>query len=173
MFLTVDKGPMFSGKTSALISRYISYIKNCVKNPLKVYKHSFDNRKNSTHISTHDGKEIPCISITSITEIDLKKDDIIFIDEAQFFEGLFDWIKKNFNVSCKVHIAGLNSDFKQESFGDINLLSPLCSEEILHLSMCKICQNPAPFSVRKNDSTSQVLIGNEDLYYTVCSKHLH
>lgn len=166
MFLTLDKGPMFSGKTTALIARFNKY-----KNKrIGVFKHCFDTRRGTSYINTHDGKCIPCTSISDLTEINLDLYDVVIIDEAQFFTGLESFIRSNFHRDINVHIAGLNGDKHQHSFGEINDISPLCSEEILHRSICSKCDRDAPFSVKLTMSDEIIDIGGSDKYTTLCDK---
>lgn len=178
MYITCDKGTMFGGKSSALHKRYRQYqIQQRYGEPMKilVIKHSIDTRYGGNdHIITHDGKKIPCIRVQDLNEIEPSQWDVIFIDEAQFFLDLKEWVERYF-CTCvtRVHIAGLNGDKNQKNFGDINLISPYCSEEQVHYSMCIRCGNPAPFTKCRADSQEQTLIGGDDEYYTVCVHHLN
>lgn len=173
LYITVDKGTMFGGKSSTLERLYRQYKKKNVS--ILSIKHSIDNRYDSgNNIVTHDGKKMPCVCMKNLMDIDLSLWDVVIIDEAQWFEDLYDFISSNFNkFDTRIHIAGLNGDKHQKSFGDINRISPFCSEERVHYAMCAVCGDSAPFTKYRGDSDCRDIIGGDDDYYTVCHKHLH
>jgi thymidine kinase len=172
MYLTVDKGPMFSGKTTSLCKRYRKYMSMKNKPRIGAFSHSLDERNGKGLIFSHDGLSVSCKSIKDINEIDIDSYEVIFIDEGQFFVGLYDFVKNNFHKNVTIHVAGLNGDKNQDTFGDINRLSPLCSEEKLHKSVCFECGNNATFSKCLIDSNEVINIGSENEYQAVCGKCL-
>lgn len=177
MYVTLDKGTMFGGKSSELYKLYRQYMKQKRGGRLLrilIIKHAIDTRYDGdSHIVTHDGKKIPCTRISFVMDIEPDKWDVIIIDEGQFFPDLYKWIDTYFYTSdTHVHIAGLNGDKKQRNFGDINLISPFCSKEVLHYAMCAVCGDDAPFTKDREDSSERVNVGGDDRYYTVCHKHL-
>ena len=182
MYITLDKGTMFGGKSSELCKlhrqyskkkRYIS-VTESEKLRLLVIKHGVDTRYDgSQHIVTHDKKKIPCARINRLLDINPYDWDVIIIDEGQFFPDLYDWISKHFSIcNTRVHVAGLNGDKNQGNFGDINRISPFCSEERIHYGMCAVCGEKAPFTKYRGDSVEQTVVGGDDDYYTVCHRHL-
>lgn len=182
MYLTLDKGTMFGGKSSELYKKYRQYMKQkkCVNDGVRnlrilVLKHSIDTRYNGdSHIVTHDGKKVPCTRCSSLMDINPQEWDVIMIDEGQFFPDLYTWIETHFSTcNTRVHVAGLNGDKNQRNFGDINRISPFCSEERVHYGMCAVCGDVAPFTKYRGDSDEQTIVGGDDDYYTVCSKHLN
>lgn len=178
MYVTLDKGTMFGGKSSILYKKYRQYMKQKRgEKHLKmlVVKHAIDIRYGGeSHIVTHDGKKIPCTRILKLKDINPTDWDVIIIDEGQFFPDLYQWLDTHFNTcNTRVHIAGLNGDKKQKNFGDINIISPFCSEERIHYGMCAVCGDTAPFTKYRRDSDEQAIVGGDDDYYTVCHKHLN
>jgi len=178
MYLTVDKGTMFGGKSSSIVRRYLQYTK--LYNPhrnngeirILAIKHQLDTRYSDDHIVTHDGKKIPCERRSTLLDLDVENWDVIFIDEGQWFTDLLQFVQKNFYQDIRVHVAGLNGDKNQNSFGDINLLSSYCSEENIHYGMCAICGDKAPFTIYKGKSKERDNLGTDE-YVTVCHKHLY
>lgn len=185
-YLELIIGPMFSGKTSYLINIYKQYIFCNI--PILVINHSLDTRYSNTHMSNHDLTTIPCHFIDTLNElfvdgectngectkkIDLKElynnSKVIIINEGQFFGNLQENVKKMLNDNKKVYIAGLDSDFKQEKFGYMLDLIPICDNIVKLTSLCSICRNgtKAIFSMRITDETAQTLIGNSN-YIPVC-----
>lgn len=179
IYLTVDKGTMYGGKSSTLEKLWKQYKKR--KNPhrsdgklrILVLKHAFDNRYAVDHIVTHDGKKIPCTCVSELMNIDPSNWDVILIDEGQFFADLFDWISTYFRkCSTRIHIAGLNGDKNQNNFGDINKLSPFCSDERIHYGICAVCGDRAPFTRDRYEGSETIAIGGDDRYFLVCAAHL-
>lgn len=172
IYLTSDKGTMFGGKSSALWRYYRQYTKKkhlriiCIK-PLK------DNRYSCEHIVTHDNKRIPCVRVEHLMEIDTSEWDVIIVDEGQWFSDLYLFVSTYFRLgSFRMHVAGLNGDKNQTNFGDINAISPFCSEEYVHYGMCAVCGDKAPFTKERIIREDRDIPGGDDDYYTVCHKHL-
>jgi thymidine kinase len=101
----------------------------------------------------------------------LKIPRVILINEGQFFNDLYDWVKDAVDIrGCNVYVCGLDGDSNRNKFGKMLDLIPLCDEVTKLLSRCVICNNgnKAPFTLRTIKNDSQVLIGNEDCYKPVC-----
>jgi thymidine kinase len=174
-FLQIIMGPMFSGKSTELI-RIIREYKFIEANIL-VVKHTLDcNRYSNSHLCTHDHQQEDCLSLLRLDELssneEFIKADIIFIEEAQFFEDLHSFVSNNLNTKSFV-IAGLDGDFKRNPFGDILKLIPLADKVKKLNALCKFCKDgtEAPFTKRLVNSDEQHLVGGSDSYASVCRKH--
>ena len=68
-----------------------------------------------------------------------------------------------------VVISSLNGTYEQKPFNDVLDLVPK-AEKIKHLAaICKICYNPAPFTLRlQGVQGGDELIGGSDMYMPVC-----
>ncbi len=195
-YLELIIGPMFSGKTSYLINIYKQYIFCNI--PILVINHSLDTRYSTTHMTNHDLTTIPCHLIDSLNDLFVDREGtnvegtnvegtnvecskkselkelynnsrVVLINEGQFFGDLQENVKKMLHDNKKVYIAGLDSDFKQQKFGYMLDLIPICDNIVKLTSLCSICRNgtKAIFSMRITDETSQTLIGNSN-YIPVC-----
>lgn len=176
--LEIILGCMWSGKSTEIIriaKRYQSINKNIL-----ILKNSKDNRYNfsDNYIVSHDQEKIKCINTSKLNTIlgtDIyEKAEIIIIEEAQFFEDLYNFsiTSTDFNKK-KVIIVGLDGDFQRKPFGDILKLIP-CAEKVTKLNaFCKICNDgtPAYFTKRCINNTKQELVGSDDIYMAVCRKH--
>lgn len=174
---------MYSGKTTELlrlIKRYSS-----IKKKMLIINYEGDNRygdKNDNTIYTHDRNGIEANHISDLDDIKSKlslrqiysEADIIFINEGQFFDKLFEFTVNAADKDNKtVIICGLDGDYKREPFGDILKLIPQ-AEKITRLeALCKVCNNgtPAIFTRRIIESNEQKLIGGEESYIPVCRRH--
>ena len=173
-FLHIIMGPMFSGKSTELI-RLIREFKFIEKNILVIKHCSDDCRYAKSKICTHDQQKEDCLSLDDLEKIEnsnnYQQAEIIFIEEAQFFNGLSEFIKRGMEDKKKSFvIAGLDGDFKREKFGCWLDLIPLCDNiEKLH-SYCSDCKRTfAIFSYRISDEKEQTIIGSSN-YIPLCRK---
>jgi thymidine kinase len=180
-YLELIIGPMFSGKTSRLLEIY-KQCKFC-NIQIAVINHVMDNRYDEDELSTHDKIKIPCIKANSLTQIwrneqnnenivyhsNLRKANVILINEGQLFEDLFDNVNDMVNCGKKVYICGLDGDFKRNKFGSILDLIPLCDKVTKFTSICSLCKNGTPgiFSMRLTNEKEQIIIGTNN-YIPVC-----
>ncbi|MAR51090.1 MAG: hypothetical protein CML42_08190 [Rhodobacteraceae bacterium] len=169
-YLEVILGPMFSGKTTELIrirNRYKhSNIKCCIIN------HSLDDRyQEEYHMVSHDQCKVPCIYTTNLQEImNLMLDnDIILINEGQFFNDVFDIVKKLINKYKKiVYVCGLDGDYKQKKFGQILDLIPISDNVKKLKGICFQCKiNDSIFTHRISKEEEQIVVG-VDNYSSLC-----
>lgn len=138
-------------------------------------------------------KEIKCIKTDILSKIDVKDYDVIGIDECQFYgEEMVQTIKTWVNDNNKfVFCSGLDGDVHKNLFGHIYKLIPEADKIVKQSADCLLCQNEirekgllevfhilnlqAPFSALiKTSSThpqSQIHIGGEDTYASVCRYH--
>jgi len=176
-FLHIIMGPMFSGKSTELI-RLIREYRFIEKNIL-VIKHSLDDERYAvSKICTHDKQQEDCLSLNDLNSIEKSEyfinADVIFVEEAQFFKGLSEFIKKSMEDYGKSFIiAGLDGDFKREPFGELLKLIPYSNKVTKLNALCKFCKDgtEAPFTKRLTKSKKQHLVGGEDTYASVCRFH--
>ena len=162
-------GPMYSGKTSTLLSRLERYKvagKKCI-----IIKYINDNRYGEGKVITHNKYSHEAISTDLLTNMDnfVKDYDVIMIDEIQFYDDAAykcdEWANKNKVVEC----FGLNGDFERKPFEQISLLVPL-SDNITHLKAVETDSTnswdiqDAPFTFRIGNSNEKELIGGKEMY---------
>lgn len=174
-YLELWVGPMFSGKTTQLVQTYKKY-KYIGKNIL-VVNYESDNRYHDTLLSTHDQIMIPCVKTKTLSEIksDFDLVDIIFINEGQFFDDLYETVIELVDKYNKtVYISALDGDFQRNKFGRVLDLIPYCDKITKLQALCAQCRDgtPAIFSHRKTADTDQILIGS-DIYEPLCRKCYH
>jgi len=173
-YLEIILGPMWSGKTSALLKIYRQY--SFCKSRICVINYEADVRYSETMLSTHDKEMIPCILGFSMEEImkihkdEIENSDVILINEGQFFRDIVPFtIKMVEEERKKVYICGLDGDFKRDKIGNLLDLIPICDKMTKLHALCSICKDGtlAPFTLRSTCDTEQVLIGN-DIYMPLC-----
>ncbi|MDD8049525.1 MAG: thymidine kinase [Thomasclavelia sp.] len=179
-WIEVICGCMFSGKTDELIRRVnvLSYAK---KN-IQLFKPKLDNRYSDSEIVSHSGNHIPCFVIEKPEDILEKvtdEVDVVAIDEAQFFdEKLVDVLDYLADKGVRVMVAGLDTDFRGESFKVMATL--LTRAEFVNklTAVCSQCGAPATRTQRiingepAGFDDDVVLIGAKDSYEPRC-RHCH
>jgi thymidine kinase len=170
-------GGMFSGKSSELIRRLKRY--KAIDGKILVINSDKDTRSDSNVLQTHDRVIFDCIKVPNLIPLieDQKYQDanIIGIDEAQFFPNLVKFVKLALQDNKYIIVAGLDGDFKQEIFGEILYLIPLCDDVHKLKALCMECKNgtEGPFTKRIDSrDKSQELVGATEYYKAVCRSHL-
>ena len=179
MYLKLILGPMFSGKTTRLISTYKTILsRNVIPSNILVVNHSFDTRYSNKYLATHtEVSNIKCnmmenlmpITKQYINEHDYKH---IIINEGQFFNDILTWIRYivEKHVNVEITISGLDADYKQEPFGDFLNIIPFCREIEKLTSNCYKCNSKtAEMTIRESEKTEQVVVGNQDIYKSICT----
>lgn len=176
--LNIIVGPMFSGKTTKLISQYN---KNKLNNiPTMVINYAEDNRYSDSALSSHDMVEIPCLKLTKLSEIYIHLNKFIttpsavniryiLINEGQFFSDLYNVIYDILSINNVIIIvSGLDGDYEMKKFGHILDIIPLANHiEKLHAT-CYNCGDNAYFTMRTTDEKKQKIIGASDIYSPTC-----
>lgn len=163
-------GCMFSGKTSALEKIYKQH-KICNIKCL-VINYTGDTRYSNTMLSTHDNTTIPCIFESLLQDINIDlihNNEVILINEGQFFKDLVPWVISRLQEKKIIYICGLDGDFQQNKFGSMLDLIPKADMYYKLTAICAHCRSGAvaPFSYRKSNDTTQTLIGSDE-YIPVC-----
>ncbi len=167
-------GPMFSGKTTTLLSYEKKF--QITKKKYICINHSFDKRYNSEgKLATHDGNTSKgnILSVSELSEIEtliLDEFDAFIIDEVQFFKDIDIFVNYWASQGKIIVCAGLSSDYKLEPFENISALISKC-DHIQHLTaLCMDCGNPASFTERSVKNEEQTLVGTDDIYKPKCRK---
>ena len=158
-------GPMFSGKTTELLR--ISKRLQSINLKVLLLNYVEDTRYSIHEMSTHDKYGLPCTFLKNLNDAKYENYDVICINEAQFFEHLLLFCKKLLEKNKTIYICGLDGDFKQNKFGEILDLIPLCDSVTKLHAYCAICKDGthANFTKRTINSDKQKLIGTNNLIY--------
>jgi len=165
-------GPMFSGKSTLLLTRYRRYKiagKSCL-----LIKYAKDDRydTNEAMIVTHDKLSYRAVATLRLSELDqyINNFDVICIDEIQFYPDASEYCDKWANRGKIVEACGLSGDYRRKPFEQISLLIPI-SDDVEHVkAVCKESGEDAPFSKRISLEEEQEVIGGEDKYMAVSRK---
>ncbi len=148
---------MFSGKTTALIRD------ESIHPGLVI---DYDICRNSHTLVNHNQVSIPCTTTTRLSDINVTNHQYIYINEAQFFMDLVEFVKDMLRLKKHVYVYGLDGDFKQETFGNILDLIPMSDTYTKLYARCSGCDQPASFSKRLTENDEQ--FRPHDAYVPVC-----
>ena len=172
--IDIIMGCMFSGKSTELIRLANMY--KVLDKKILIVNHSFDQRYAKDSVATHSNLTIPCLARSDLDITSLKEYSecqVIIIEEAQFFEGLYDFAVNACEKDNKIVIVvGLDGDSSRNEFGEILKLIPMAdSVRKLH-GLCVKCKDgtKACFTKRLIDNQDQVFIGTTE-FIAVCRKH--
>ncbi len=178
-WIEVIAGCMFAGKTEELIKRI--KVLELAKKKIKVFKPKIDNRYSDDEIVSHSGLRVKCLVVDKareILELINNDDEVILIDEVQFFDdeivAVCDLIASR---SIPVICAGLDLDFRACVFGPMGKLMAIAEYVTKLTAVCSVCGNPATRTQRLvngkpakyNDPT--ILVGANEAYEPRCRTH--
>ena len=179
--LTVYAGPMYAGKTTALIAELEAGIEE-QKNVL-VIKPAIDNRYGEEDIVSHDGTSLQKTTGHKVRRLavsqhlethELENVDLLLIDEAQFFDVLCtNYVSEYLKAGIDVVAVGLDLDSEGIPFGSMPHLLSLANNVYKLTGLCSVCGDEATRTFRKLtvSSTEQVLIGGSETYEPRCLAH--
>lgn len=168
-WIEVICGSMFSGKTEELIRR----LKRAefANQDLLLFKPRIDKRYSEENVVSHNGISFEAIQVESSADIldQWKKERIVAIDEAQFFDmGILETVNKLASKGVRVICAGLDMDYRGNPFGPMPHLMAGAEYVTKVHAICMSCGNLAQFSHRKTKEKEQVLVGAVEEYEPLC-----
>ena len=179
MSLELILGPMFAGKSSAILQ--IVNRHNSIGHHVMIISHSIDERySKNDFIVNHDGSKIPCHKASILEPYIMSEEfaecQLIIIEEGQFFKDLYSFVSKVVNTYKKdVIVVGLDGDADRKPFGQILSLIPICDKVQKLTAFCATCADGTPgiFTYCKKEKSEQVCVGGSDMYMPLCRKHFN
>ena len=184
MSIILYLGPMWSSKTSRLISEYKKW--NCLGKKTLVINSIIDDRYGQDDsLYTHDQISIPCVRVNDlkmITDDQIRECEAIFINEGQFFTNLkttvLHWCE---DLGKHIYVVGLDGDRNREKFGEVLDLMPYSDHFEKLKAKCKLCLDGTDalftYDQLSTDRTKslggdqkQIRVGFEQ-YLPLCRKH--
>jgi thymidine kinase len=167
--LTVICGPMFAGKTTALIDRLRAAAR--AGQTVAVFKPARDARYDLHALCTHAGTKINASAVEhgALIPHAAGGTPVVAIDEAHFFgSDLIEPVLALLAARKSVIIAGLERDHRGQPFDPMPRL--LCeADEVIKLSgPCASCGRPAIHSQRLIDSPDRIVVGGAETYEPRC-----
>ena len=183
-WIQVITGPMFSGKTTELLSFIERYSYAGIKT-LGIMN-ELDTRSNDDFIHSRNGHKLQAIKVKKAEDIldyviknELKnKVQIIAIDEVQFFDNeIIKVVKKLAKMKFIVICSGLDSDYNGNAFGPMPELLAIADNVIKLTAICSVCGGAATKTYLTNHKktkcvkTNPIIIGDTNMFEARCNKH--
>lgn len=175
--ITFISGPMFSGKSTALLQRMEKYL--YAKKKILLIRPEKDNRGYFTHSENSLEKlKQKGLSILEVKRIDesfiksLEKENYkaIFIDEYFMIPGAYLFCN---NFTSDIYFAGLLASSEGTVFEEAKKILPFCNSIKFMQAVCVYCGEEANMSLYVGETKkkqSVVVDTNNDLYKPVCRK---
>lgn len=178
MSLDLYLGPMFAGKSSAILgvvrrNEIIGRKTLCITSAL-------DKRYSTeARIVSHNKESYPAIAVSTLMPVicmpEFNSAECIIVEEAQFFPDLRDFALAAVE-GCGKHVicVGLDGDSERRPFGQLLDLIPFADNVRKFKALCTHCRNgtEAIFTLRKAGAPgSQIAVGGQDTYEPLCRRH--
>lgn len=164
-------GPMFSGKTTALLSTYFNMWN---KKNIMCFKPKMNTRDEG--IKSKNIKEnVEAIEIDDLSEIldYLKKNTrTIFIDEANFLKGDVSVLTHiSIDLNIDVYVCGLNMTSEQKPFGIMPQILAVSDYIDLKKGYCTDCNREASYTFFEGNKNGDIVVGDNG-YVVLCESCL-
>lgn len=167
--IEVIAGPMFSRKSDELIE-VLRIAQKHGREEVQAFYPDTDDRGNPGTINTADGKEFPATAVKSSMEIKEKLRPgvtLVGVDEAQFMDMDLQRVCVDLAaMGKKVIVAGLPTDFKNETFGPMGDMLAVANEITKKKARCEVCGEHAARTqrlVEEPDGTVRPAKRSEDV----------
>ena len=168
-WIEVICGSMFSGKTEELIRRLKRT--KIANQRVEIFKPQLDTRYDNARVVSHDANSILSTPIDHSSKLlSLAQGyEVIGIDEAQFFDvDLADVCQELALQGVRIIVAGLDMDYRGKPFGPMPALLAVAEYITKVHAICPHCGNLATHSYRLSADSSDILLGEKDIYEPRC-----
>lgn len=174
----VYTGPMFSSKTSSLLSsleRYKYQHKRIV-----LYKPEIDDRYSISEVVTHGGLKMPAFCVKSGADIiehlaTLNENPhVIAVDEAFMITGVADTLVWLYRNGYTVVVSSLDLSATGTVFHEIEKMMIWATRVEKCTAVCTVCGRDAHYTHKKQSGGEEIEVGGSELYEPRCFlHHLH
>lgn len=171
----VYTGPMFSSKTSRLLSSLERYKYQTKK--VVLYKPELDNRYSISEVITHGGHKLPAFCIKDGSDIiehlaTLNENPhVIAVDEAFMLSGIAEtliWLYRN---GYTVVVSSLEMSSSGKPFAEIEKMLVWATSVVKCTAVCTVCNRDAHYTHKKQIGGEEIEIGGSELYEPRCAAH--
>ena len=168
-------GPMFSSKTSKLISTVDRYKYQNLE--VVAFKPRMDSRYNDEKIVTHTGISIDAHCVSTGAEILSQLDSlgwnyhVIAVDEAFMIDGSADALLELFRRGKTIVVSSIQLSASGLAFDEVKEMMPFATKIEVCPAVCPITGRDAYYTERKQDGLEEIAVGGSDMYYPVSWEH--
>jgi len=175
--LVLFTGPMFAGKTNAMVREILFRTYFTGPTGVAIYKIAFDNRFDETCLVSHDGLRVQATRVSHARQIVPAGLQFAFFDEIQFFsdpnfEGeVVECIRTLRGSGVDVFCAGLDMDYLGRAFEVTALLMAEATRIERLTARCSCCAAPATHTARIDRDSDRFVLGSGETYSAMCAQH--
>lgn len=168
-------GPMFSSKTSMLLSTIEKY--KYQHKRIVVFKPNIDDRYSSSEVVTHGGWRIPAVCVKTGAEIleylsNLEEDpQVVAVDEAFMIPGASEALTWLFTYGFTIVVSSLEMSSAGKPFQEIEKMLPWATKIEKCSAVCTVCSRDAHYTHKKQSSEEEIEVGGAELYEPRCAQH--
>ena len=171
---TVYTGPMFSAKTTSLLSSLDRFKYQGKK--IVAFKPQLDDRYSNDDISTHSGWKTPAICVKTGRDI-LEKlaeqngnPNVIAVDEAFMIPGVADVLIWLYRRGYTIVVSSLDLSAGGKPFEEIEKMLPWATKVEKLCAVCVVCNKDAFYTYKKQLGGDEIEVGGSELYEPRCLK---
>jgi len=159
-------GPMFSDKTSNLLSALDRCTYKHKNKKILAFKPRIDERYSQSNIVTHGGREWPATNVSNGQEILglARQADIIAVDEAFMIDGCAEVLIKLFKSGKTIYVSSLQLSASGTPFDEVKDMMPWATKIKVCAAVCPITQKDAFYTIRKIDGLTEISVGGAESY---------
>ena len=171
---TIYTGPMFSAKTTSLLSVLDRYKYQGKK--IVAFKPQLDDRYSVDNISTHGGWTVPAICVKTasdvlekLAELDFNP-QIIAVDEAFMIPGVAEVLIWLYRSGYTIVASSLDLSATGKPFEEIEKMLPWATKIEKLSAVCVVCNKDAFYTYKKQTGGDEIEVGGVELYEPRCSR---
>ena len=174
--MTVYVGPMFSGKTTSLLSALERY--KFQKKHIMVFKPSIDDRYSTSAVVSHSGWQHAATTIKEgadilqvLAESEISP-DVVAVDEAFMIPGIAEVLTWLYRSGITVVVSSLDLSYTGKVFHEIEALLPWATHVEKCAAVCTECGRDAYYTHKKQVVGEEMIeVGGSELYEARCFRH--
>jgi thymidine kinase len=173
--LTVYVGPMFSSKTTKLLSSLERF--KLQKKNIVVFKPAMDDRYSEGEVVSHSGWKHPAITVkegADILQVLADADDspdVVAVDEAFMIPGVAEVLTWLYRSGISVVVSTLDLSYSGKPFGEVEKLLPWATRVEKCAAVCTECGRDAFYTHKKQVTGEEIEVGGSELYEPRCFRH--
>ena len=168
-------GPMFSSKTSRLLSTLEKYKYQHKK--IVAFKPNIDDRYSVSDIATHSGWKLPAICVKNGAEIlefltaMEEQPHVVAVDEVFMIPGASDALIWLFTYGFTVIVSSLEMSSSGNPFHELEKMFPWATHIEKCTAVCTMCCKDAHYTHKKCANDEEIEVGGSELYEPRCAQH--
>lgn len=168
-------GPMFSSKTSRLLSALEKYKYQHRK--AVVFKPKIDDRYSSNEVVTHSGWKSPAACVKTGADIlehltNLQENpQVIAVDEAFMIPGVAEALIFLFRNGFTILVSSLEMSSAGKPFSEIEKMFVWSTHVEKCTAVCTVCGRDAHYTHKKMTNDDEIQVGGSELYEPRCARH--